>query len=125
VVTEAAPDPNKYHVYIDADLDADTGFHAAAAAPGLGGADFLCEGGFLYAWDGGQNQTAWSWRKLGPVTATRSAEKELQIAIPLVSLNLQGKKQIQLFIETIDDSWRAVDVIPRDHAWVVMLPDKF
>lgn len=122
--TEAAPDPNKYHIYIDADLDASTGFRAATAVAGLGGADFLCEGGFLYAWDGNQNQTAWSWRKIAPVTVTRSAEEALQIAIPLAPLNVQGKKQIQLLLETIDDNWKAEDVIPRDRPWLIKLPGK-
>jgi hypothetical protein len=123
--TEAAPDLNKYHVYIDADLDASTGFHAATAVPGLGGADFLCEGEFLYAWDGNQNQTAWSWRKIAPIAVTRSAGGDLQIAIPLASLNLRGRKQIQLLIETIDDNWKPEDVIPRDRPWIIKLPDRF
>ena len=122
--TEAAPDLNKYHVYIDVDLDASTGFHAATAVAGLGGADFLCEGEFLYAWDGNQNQTAWSWRKIAPVAVTRSAGGDLQIAIPLAPLNLQGRKQIQLLIETIDDNWKPEDVIPRDHPWLIKLPDR-
>jgi hypothetical protein len=121
--TEAAPDLNKYHVYLDVDRDASTGFHPATAAAGLGGADFLCEGEFLYAWDGNQNQTAWSWRKIAPVAVTRSAGSDLQITIPLDLLNLQGRKQIQLLVETIDDNWKPEDLIPRDHAWVVKLPD--
>lgn len=122
--TEAEPDLARYHVYIDADVNASTGFHPATAAAGLGGADFLCEGGFLYAWDGGENQSAWSWRKIGPVTVTRGAERELQIAIPLAPLNLQGRKQIQLLVETIDDNWKTEDVIPRDYPWLVKLPDR-
>ena len=124
-MTETEPDLVKYHVYIDVDLNASTGFRAAGAPPGVGGADFLCEGGFLYAWDGNQNQTAWTWRKVAPVTVTRGAEQELQIAIPLGPLNLQGKKQIQLLVETIDDNWKAEDVIPRDRPWLVKLPDRF
>lgn len=123
VTTEADPDPAKYHVYIDTDMNISTGFHPATAATGLGGADFLCEGGFLYAWDGGDNQSAWSWRKIAPVTVTRGAERQLQIAIPLAPLNLQGRKQMQLLVETIDDNWKTEDVIPRDHSWLVKLPD--
>ena len=120
--TEAAPDLNKYHVYIDVDLDASTGFHAATAVAAVGGADFLCEGEFLYAWDGSQNQTAWSWRKIAPVAVTRSAGGDLQIAIPLAPLNLQGRKQIQLLVETIDDKWESADIIPRVGTWVVKAP---
>ena len=125
VTTEAEPDLAKYHVYIDADLNASTGFHATTAVAGLGGADFLCEGGFLYAWDGNQNQTAWTWRKIAPLTVSRGAERELRIAIPLTSLNLPGKKQIQLLVETIDDNWKAEDVFPRDRPWLITLPDGF
>jgi hypothetical protein len=125
VVTEATPDLAKYHLYIDADMNVSTGFHATTSVAGLGGADFLCEGGFLYAWDGNQNQTAWTWRKIVPVTVTPGAEKEFQIAVPLAPLNLQGRKQIQLLIETIDDNWKTEDVIPRDRSWVIKLPDRF
>jgi hypothetical protein len=49
----------------------------------------------------------------------------LQIAIPLTPLNLQGKKQIQLLVETIDDNWKAEDVIPRDRPWLITFPDRF
>jgi len=112
--TEGEPDPTKFHVYIDADLNASTGFHPASAVAGLGGADFLCEGGFLYAWDGHQDHTAWSWRKISPIQVTRGAQSELLISIPLIPLGLHGGREIQLLVETIDDSWKGEDVIPRD-----------
>jgi hypothetical protein len=120
--TEGEPDPSRYHLYIDADLNASTGFHPATAAPGLGGADFLCEGGFLYAWDGGENQSAWSWRKISPVTTTQDRKGQLRVVVPLTFLNLQGKKQIQLLFETINDKWESADVIPRAGTWVVKVP---
>lgn len=97
--TEAEPDLTKFHVYIDSDLNVSTGFHPASAVAGLGGADFLCGGGFLYAWDGDQDHTAWSWRKIGPIKVTRGAQTELLIAIPLIPLNLHGGKGIHC-------SWR-------------------
>jgi hypothetical protein len=88
----------------------------------LGGADFLCEGGFLYAWDGGENQSAWSWRKISPVTTTQDRKGQLRVVVPLTFLNLQGKKQIQLLFETINDKWESADVIPRAGTWVVKVP---
>ena len=120
--TEAEPDPTRFHVYIDTDLNVSTGFHPASAAAGLGGANFLCESGFLYAWDGDQNQTAWSWRKISPIKVTRGTPTELLIAIPLIPLNLRGGKEIQVLVETIDDNWKGEDVIPRDRVWRVKLP---
>jgi hypothetical protein len=119
---EAEPDLTKFHVYIDTDLNASTGFHSASAVAGLGGADFLCEGEFLYAWDGAQDQTAWSWRKISPIKVTRGTQTELLIAIPLIPLNLHGRREIQLLVETIDDNWKGEDVIPRDRVWRVKLP---
>jgi hypothetical protein len=120
--TEAEPDLTKFHVYIDTDLNVSTGFHPASAVAGLGGADFLCEGGFLYAWDGAQDQTAWTWRKISPIKVTRSTQTELLIAIPLIPLNLHGGRDIQLLVESIDDNWKGEDVIPRDRVWRVKLP---
>ncbi len=119
---EAEPDLTKFHVYIDTDLNASTGFHSASTVAGLGGADFLCEGGFLYAWDGAQDQTAWSWRKISPIKVTRGTQTELLIAIPLIPLNLHGRREIQLLVETIDDNWKGEDVIPRNRVWRVKLP---
>jgi ketosteroid isomerase-like protein len=44
------------------------------------------------------------------------------VVVPLTFLNLQGKKQIQLLFETINDKWESADVIPRAGTWVVKVP---
>jgi hypothetical protein len=58
--------PNFFRVYVDADLNAATGF---AAVPGVG-ADYLLENGFLYAHTG----TGWSWSSLGSVSFSAASQ---------------------------------------------------
>jgi hypothetical protein len=120
--TEAEPNLKLYHVYFDTDLNSSTGFHTTTAPDGLGGADFLCEGEFLYAWDGGEDHSAWRWRKVAPIIVTRSDQGGLRVSIPRDRLNLRGKKAVQILIETIDEKWQARDSLPRSGTWVVNLP---
>jgi hypothetical protein len=120
--SEAEPSLNLYHVYLDSDLNSSTGYRSTKAARGLGGADFLCEGEFLYAWDGGEDHSAWRWRKVAPIIVTRSDQGGLRVSIPRDRLNLRGKKAVQILIETIDEKWQARDTLPRTGTWVVNLP---
>ncbi len=120
--TEGESNPGLYHVYIDTDLDPSTGFHPQAATEGLGGADFLVEGEFLYAWDGSADHAAWQWRKIGPVTVSRNGSGQFQVAIPLDKLNVSSGKRIQLLVETINDKWQGIDILPRKGVWRVDLP---
>jgi len=121
-ITEAEPSLKLYHIYLDTDLNSSTGFHSATATDRLGGADFLCEGDFLYAWDGDGDHGAWRWRKVAPIAVTRSDKARLRVAIPRDKLNLQGKAAVKILFETIDEKWQAQDTLPRNGTWTVNLP---
>ena len=48
-------DPGLFHIYLDTDADASTGYQPPSRKPEALGADYLIEGSTLNVWDGGSN----------------------------------------------------------------------
>jgi hypothetical protein len=63
-----------------------------------------------------------NWDKVLGITEDRADRDGLQVTVPRDKLNLQGKRSIQILIETINEKWEGQDVLPRKGTWQSNLP---
>lgn len=75
---------NKHNVYIDVDQDRATGFIGAGDFLAIG-ADYLIQGGKLYAFQGA-NQEAFTWAFEGDLSANDSTTDDIELAVSLAQI---------------------------------------
>ena len=105
-------DPYYYHVFIDEDNDTSTGYHSNGSYIGI---DLMCENGYLWRYNGTNNE--WSWEYLGQIDyqVGISNNKQAEMAIPKSYLN--GHPSSISFIYHIDNGNSEIpdDYAPNDY----------
>jgi hypothetical protein len=117
IITEAEGNLGLFHVYLDTDGDAATGYQPPSRKAGDLGADYLVEGGTLHVWDGGTNHGAWSWKAVCPVTVVRGPQGAIQVSVPTEKLNLKDTAHLRVLVETLTEKWESADTLPRQGVW--------
>jgi len=84
VLNSSAPLGSQHNVFIDADLDRNSGYIGGGGQLGLG-AEFLLQGSTLYAFSGA-SPTAWGWTALGALPANASPNTDIEWSIPRAML---------------------------------------
>lgn len=106
VAVAGAAQIDGFHMYIDADSDASTGYSTA----NILGAERMVEGAIIYT-HAGAAQTDWNWTA-GPAATYEFTGSALTLTIPLASLGLASGQPVKVSFGFTDASWSPADWMP-------------